>query len=332
MTRVNHNGDTNEKDIEKIIDLSELTDDNKDYYVYEYYIEETEEVFYVGKGIGNRAWRDVRNLECEKIKSKYNWDIRIVQENLKENEALKIERKLIDKYRKESDKLTNIMPGNSPPTEKEKIGCVKYLVFLVEKNVLNLTLSDISSILLINPTTVWSIANTDDYNDVEPMLPENIGEIIQNHHVHAYTENQVKIGNIKYVLDLIHKNVLNLTQAELSNYYGETPSNISSIKKGNTHKNVPLLIPEDIGDIFKKYDVFYVSEEEKKRGMLVFIIRLREEGIIKITNKDIGRILDVSPYFVAEFTRRNEDRKYTAKEYRPNAEVMAKLSSYFIIK
>lgn len=319
------NIEDSDKNLESIISSEE-------YYVYEYYIEKSNEVFYVGKGRGNRAWRNVRNHECEKVKSEHKWNVKIVKSGLKEDEALEIERQLIEKYRKEGVILTNIMPGNSLATEKEKIGYVKYLVFLIGKNVLNLSLSEIGNLLLINPTTVWSIAQNEHYHDVEPLLPENIGEIVHRYHVNSYTEDQIKIGNIKYILDLMHRGVLNLSQAELANYYGETAANISSIKNGHTHKNIPLLIPDNIGDILRKYDVFYISEEEKKRGMVMFIIRLRKEGIIKITNRDIGKNLDVSSYIIAEFTRSDEERKYTAKEYRPNGDVMAKLSPYFVIK
>ncbi|GGF16909.1 hypothetical protein GCM10010954_14440 [Halobacillus andaensis] len=311
---------------------SDLINNYKEYYVYEYYIEESNEVFYVGKGKGNRAWKDVRNPECEKIKAEYEWKVRIVEEGITEDEALSIERDLIEKYRASGVMLTNIMPGGVKPTEKEAIGYVKYLSFLVEKGVLQMSLVDISNLLLLNQSTVWQIVNSEHYTDIDPLLPENINEIIHKYHVNSYTDDQIRVGNIKYILDLIEKDVLKLSQAQLAEYYEVTPSNVSSIKKGKTHANVPLLIPDNVGDIFKRFDVFYVSEEEKIRGMIMFIIRLRNEGILRMTNRDIGRVLEVSDYLVAEFNRTNEDRKYVAKEYRPDAEIMAKLIPYFVVK
>ncbi|WP_102336359.1 hypothetical protein [Salimicrobium jeotgali] len=319
-----------DKDSNEVADLP--LKESCDYYVYEYYIKESEEVFYVGKGKGDRAWRDSRNFECEKIKDEYHWEIRIVKRDCTEDEALRIEKDLIEKYRKDGVMLTNVMPGSVKPTEKETIGYVKYLAFLIEKKVLNISNADIANLLLINQTVVWNIINTENYADIDTLLPENINEIIHKYHVNAYDEDQIKVGNIKYILNLMEKGVLKLTQSQLAEFYEMTPSNVSSIKKEHTHPNIPMLIPENIGEIFKKYDVFYVSEEEKIRGMIMFILRLRNEGTLKMTNRDVGKVLGVSDYLVAEFNRSNEDRKYIFKEYRPNEEIMAKLASYFVIK
>jgi predicted transcriptional regulator len=303
-----------------------------EFYVYEYYIIESSEVFYVGKGKGDRAWKDIRNFDCEKVKSEYQWDIRIVKQGLTEDEALGIERELIIKYRNEGQILTNIMPGGIKPTEKETVGYVKYILFLVEKGVLQISNAEIANLLLINQSTVWNISNSELYTEVEPIIPENINEIIKRYHVNAYSEDQVRAGNIKYVISLMEKGVLKLNQVQLAEYYGVTPTMVSYIKKEKSYTNVPMLVPEEIGDILKKFDIFFLSEEEKKRGMVMFILRLRNEGIIKITNREIGRILDVSEYLIAEFNRTNEDRKYTFKEFRPSNEVMVKLAPYFLIK
>ncbi|MCM3016909.1 GIY-YIG nuclease family protein [Priestia megaterium] len=319
-------GDTNKTDISNENLLP------KEYYVYEYYIVDSNEVFYVGKGKGPRAWKDVRNSQCEKIKSEYQWDVRIIQRELPEEEALNIERELIEKYRSEGQLLTNIMPGGVKPTEKETVGYVKYLLFLVEKGILQMSLSEIANLLLLNQTTVWNIANTDQFSEIEPLILENINEVVHRYHVNSYTEEQVRVGNVKYILYLMDKEVLKLSQAQLGEYFGMTPQVISYIKKEKTHSNIPMLLPENIGDILKKFDVFYVSEEEKKRGMIMFILRLRNEGIIKITNREIGRLLDISDYLIAEFNRTNEDRKYKYKEYRPSEEIMAKIAPYFILK
>ncbi len=40
----------------------------------------------------------------------------------------------------------------------------------------------------------------------------------------------------------------------------------------------------------------------------------------------------ISEYLIADFNRTNEDRKYIYKEYRPNNEIMGKLTDYFTLR
>ena len=44
----------------------------KDYFVYVYYVIETNEVFYVGKGKKDRAYTGKRNKFCEDMKNTQN--------------------------------------------------------------------------------------------------------------------------------------------------------------------------------------------------------------------------------------------------------------------
>lgn len=311
--------------------LEELNTKN-DYYVYEYFIKENNDVFYVGKGTRNRAWKDNRNAACEQIKREYEWDIKIVKENLTEEEALELEKQLIIQYRESGDILTNILPGGIKATDIEIVGHVKYLLFLLEKKVINISLTELANLFLLSSSTVWHIANAGHYNDVEPLIPENIDEILNTYHFNAYNEDRTRAGNIKYLLTLLDKGVIKTSQAKIAEYFNMTASNVSSIKKGQTHADVPPIIPTDVGDILKKFNPFYLSDEEKLKGQISFIIRLRNEEIISITNTDIGTILNASSYLISEFTRINEERKYQYKEVRPTPEVMAKLLPYFIIK
>lgn len=63
-----------------------------DYYVYQWKIKDTGEIFYVGKGRGNRAnTRHERAYEAESIKDRYETEVIIIAENLTEQEALQIE-------------------------------------------------------------------------------------------------------------------------------------------------------------------------------------------------------------------------------------------------
>lgn len=67
---------------------------DRKYYVYEWFIKGNNEIFYVGKGCGNRATSNKdRNLYFKHIKAKYDCDYRIVKDNLTEQEALDFELK-----------------------------------------------------------------------------------------------------------------------------------------------------------------------------------------------------------------------------------------------
>jgi hypothetical protein len=82
------------------------------YYVYEYFIIDTGEVFYVGKGKNDRAFKYKRNKFCEDMKNTHEWNIRIVNENLMEEDAFNKERDLIKYYRDNTNyRLTNQTDG-----------------------------------------------------------------------------------------------------------------------------------------------------------------------------------------------------------------------------
>ena len=63
-----------------------------DFYVYEWYIKETGEVFYVGKGRGDRYKEyHERAYEAEKIRERFETDVRFVAKDLTEEQALELE-------------------------------------------------------------------------------------------------------------------------------------------------------------------------------------------------------------------------------------------------
>ncbi|MGE7887703.1 GIY-YIG nuclease family protein [Bacillus cereus] len=80
-----------------------------DFYVYEWIIKETGEIFYVGKGRGNRnnVFHE-RAYEAEKIREHYETDIRFVATELTEDEAIELESKEMTRVLNETNnRLTN---------------------------------------------------------------------------------------------------------------------------------------------------------------------------------------------------------------------------------
>lgn len=63
-----------------------------DYYVYEWFLVETGDIFYVGKGRGNR-YKEYHShaYEAERIREIYDTDVRFVGINLTEEEAVELE-------------------------------------------------------------------------------------------------------------------------------------------------------------------------------------------------------------------------------------------------
>lgn len=83
--------------------------EHADFYVYEWFIKDTEEIFYVGKGRGDRYKCNHTNAyEAEKIRQMYDTDVRFVKKNLTEEEALELETEEITRIlNKTNHRLTN---------------------------------------------------------------------------------------------------------------------------------------------------------------------------------------------------------------------------------
>lgn len=80
-----------------------------DFYVYVWFIKDTEEIFYVGKGRGDRYKRfHERAYEAEKIREMYDTDTRFVGTGLTEEQAIELESKEMTRILNETnDILTN---------------------------------------------------------------------------------------------------------------------------------------------------------------------------------------------------------------------------------
>lgn len=85
---------------------------NKNFYVYEWFKVETGEVFYVGKGSGNRyKVTNNRNEYFKRVYNKYDCDVRILKDGLTEDEAFKLEYETIKAYKSIGYELTNLSDG-----------------------------------------------------------------------------------------------------------------------------------------------------------------------------------------------------------------------------
>lgn len=87
---------------------------NKVYYVYAWFYKTTDEIFYIGKGKNKRycsmQHRNEYFLNILK-KEKDNVGVKILQENLNEEDALSIERELINTYKLKGECKANLHEG-----------------------------------------------------------------------------------------------------------------------------------------------------------------------------------------------------------------------------
>jgi hypothetical protein len=89
---------------------------SKKYYVYIWYIEDTNEIFYIGKGSGYRYrtfWRE--NKRFVEIATHNTTISEVLVDNLTESEALEYERALIDYAIKNNYPLVNMQRGGLQP-------------------------------------------------------------------------------------------------------------------------------------------------------------------------------------------------------------------------
>lgn len=82
---------------------------HSDFYVYEWFIKATGEVFYVGKGRGNRyKEHHTRSIDAEKIRILYETDVKFIAVNLSEQQAIELETQEMTRILNETtDRLTN---------------------------------------------------------------------------------------------------------------------------------------------------------------------------------------------------------------------------------
>lgn len=70
------------------------------FYVYGHFTKNSDDLFYIGKGKENRAYdfQSARTFWWRNIANKYGVTVKLLYENLTEEEALCLEKKLIEKY------------------------------------------------------------------------------------------------------------------------------------------------------------------------------------------------------------------------------------------
>lgn len=108
------------------------------FYVYLHLTEDTNEVFYVGKGKGPRAYKlSGRNKFWHNVVNKHGFTVKIVEENLTEEQSILLEKKLINEYGRRNlgtGKLVNLTDGGDGISGKIYTDAERYTVSIRMKS------------------------------------------------------------------------------------------------------------------------------------------------------------------------------------------------------
>lgn len=81
------------------------------FYVYGHYTADTNELFYIGKGKNRRAWSKKRSDWWKRKVNKHGHTVKILHDNLTEDEAFAKEIELIAESKRQGIQLVNTLPG-----------------------------------------------------------------------------------------------------------------------------------------------------------------------------------------------------------------------------
>ena len=108
-------------------------DSSRDYCVYLHYTKDTDELFYVGKGKGNRAYSSLgRNSFWKNIVNKHGYYVVKYFDFLNEEDAFLEEARIMEKYRPRANVGAPFLGGSGcqqqtkEVNEKRRIACAKY--------------------------------------------------------------------------------------------------------------------------------------------------------------------------------------------------------------
>lgn len=311
------------------------------YYVYEYLATQDVEinnrnaeivliakgdVYYVGKGTGDRYKRGTRNNECEYFKKECGWEYRKIKDNLTEEEALNYEKELIEKYTANGFYLTNCLYGSTCNISNEIIANIKFLIMLCSSNVIKMSQCQIAIETESYTPLISEIYNDENkYKNIKPQCPDNIAYILNEYNYEKLSDRDIKFGNIKYILNLVDNGILKMTQSEIAKYYEETTSTISSIKNNKFQNEIKSIKPINLDEILLEFQINRLTREEINKGSVMYIYyNFIQTGVLQMTVRDLVRETK-EIYGITEMQIYDIKRRSDVELVMPSKDILGKI-------
>ncbi|MFJ7639409.1 hypothetical protein [Peribacillus sp. NPDC097225] len=138
-----------------------------------------------------------------------------------------------------------------------KFGNIKYVLNLLENNLIKTNQREIAD-FFEESTAVVSGIKKDKYQNINPIKPMNLAEILKKFDIGKLTDNEIREGSIKYIIDkLIEPNILNMTLMDLAKELGEshgiTYNWLQDLKRRRINVRYVKPSPDILANLFDKY-------------------------------------------------------------------------------
>lgn len=257
------------------------------------------DIYYVGKGTNDRVKDLNRNVECNEFTEILDGYSEIVVDDLTEVDALALEQELINTYENEYY-LTNKNKNNKYVLKKEVIPIINFLNELIDKNIIQMSLNELSKETKTPVSSIRKIRSMTDYTNMKPFPPNNLIEILSKYKPKD-DEVLIKKKEFKYLLNLIDVGIINMSLAKLCDYTGIYHKIAQEVRDSEIEPLRPS--PHVLLELIESYGFHNESEKDILDGKIKACFNLREKFNLKLNDSEIAKLLNTNYSRVADVKR-----------------------------